>query len=84
MEKYVKELQEKQIFARLVNVADIAYHSRYIQPAAPLLHKYLTEVLPEPSLRSRKWVSTSNKVITNKNRFLKYKKTEIKLLINEF
>lgn len=62
MEVFVKEIQDKGIFARLVNVANIAYHSRYIKPAAPLLHKYLEDVLPEPVLRSRKWISTSNKV----------------------
>lgn len=59
MEKFVKELQDKGIFARLVNVANIAYHSRYIKPAAPNLLKYLKEVLPEPKLRSSKWISTS-------------------------
>lgn len=59
MEKFVKELQDKGIFARLVNVSNIAYHSRYIKPAAPYLLKYLKEVVPEPKLRSAKWISTS-------------------------
>ncbi|RZB84952.1 fatty acid synthase, partial [Asbolus verrucosus] len=61
MEKFVKELQDQGIFARLVNVANIAYHSRYIKPAAPGLLKYLKEVLDEPVARSSKWISTSNK-----------------------
>ncbi|KAJ8967373.1 hypothetical protein NQ314_002933 [Rhamnusium bicolor] len=60
MEKFVKQLQDEGIFARLVNVANIAYHSRYIKPAAPLLLKYLNDVLPEPVARSPKWISTSN------------------------
>lgn len=60
MEKFVKQLQDEGVFARLVNVANIAYHSRYIKPAAPLLLKYLKEVLPQPVARSSKWVSTSN------------------------
>ncbi|XP_018570431.1 fatty acid synthase-like [Anoplophora glabripennis] len=60
MEKFVKQLQDEGVFARLVNVANIAYHSRYIKPAAPLLLKYLKDVLPEPVARSSKWVSTSN------------------------
>lgn len=59
MEKFVKELQDKGIFARLVNVANIAYHSKYIKPAAPLLLKYLTDVIKTPRLRSPKWISTS-------------------------
>ncbi|KAJ8961709.1 hypothetical protein NQ318_021309 [Aromia moschata] len=60
MEKFVKSLQDEGIFARLVNVANIAYHSRYIQPAAPRLLEYLKQVLPQPVARSEKWISTSN------------------------
>lgn len=60
MEKFVKELQDDGIFARLVNVSNIAYHSRYIKPAAPLLLNYLKEVVPTPVERSLKWISTSN------------------------
>lgn len=60
MEKFVKQLQDEGVFARLVNVANIAYHSRYIKPAAPLLLQYLKEVIPEAVERSPKWVSTSN------------------------
>ncbi|XP_017779765.1 PREDICTED: fatty acid synthase-like isoform X2 [Nicrophorus vespilloides] len=60
MEKFVKELQDKGIFARLVNVANIAYHSKYIKPAAPYLLKYLKEIIPVPIARSSKWISTSN------------------------
>ncbi|XP_045461517.1 fatty acid synthase-like isoform X2 [Harmonia axyridis] len=60
MEVFVKQLQDDGIFARLVNVSNIAYHSRYIKPAAPLLLNYLNEVIPTPVARSPKWVSTSN------------------------
>lgn len=59
MEKFVKQLQDEGVFARLVNVANIAYHSRYIKPAAPFLLKYLQEVMPIPVERSSKWISTS-------------------------
>ncbi|CAG2053366.1 unnamed protein product [Timema podura] len=38
---FVQELTNKNIFARAVNVANIAYHSRYIKPAAPKLLEYL-------------------------------------------
>ncbi|KAL3278583.1 hypothetical protein HHI36_016128 [Cryptolaemus montrouzieri] len=60
MEKFVKQLQDEGVFARLVNVSNIAYHSRYIKPAAPLLLNYLNEVIPTPTARSTKWISTSN------------------------
>ncbi|CAH0385876.1 unnamed protein product [Bemisia tabaci] len=57
--KFVKELQAEKIFAREVNVANIAYHSRYIANAGPKLLKYLQQVIPSPKARSEKWISTS-------------------------
>lgn len=59
---FVEELARKGIFAKAVNVSNIAYHSRYIQPAAPLLLKYLQEAIPTPVKRSPKWISTSIQV----------------------
>ncbi|KAF5305398.1 hypothetical protein FQR65_LT07724 [Abscondita terminalis] len=59
IEKFVKELQEKNIFARLVNVSNIAYHSRYIKPAGPLLLESLQKVITNPKPRTSRWVSTS-------------------------
>lgn len=44
METLIAKLQGEGMFAKLVNVANIAYHSRYIKPAAPALLKYLKEV----------------------------------------
>lgn len=44
VKKFVSELSAKGVFAKGVNVANIAYHSRYIQPAGPILLKYLKEV----------------------------------------
>nr|CAD7607334.1 unnamed protein product [Timema genevievae] len=59
VKQFVQELQQKNIFARAVNVANIAYHSRYIKPAAPKLLEYLQQLITEPKLRSSKWVSSS-------------------------
>jgi len=42
--KFVSELKSEGIFAKAVNVAGIAFHSRYIQTAGPTLLKYLKEV----------------------------------------
>lgn len=42
--EFVSELKAEGIFAKAVNVAGIAYHSRYIQKAGPTLLKYLKEV----------------------------------------
>lgn len=44
MEKYTASLVKKGVFAKLVNVSNIAYHSKYIRPAAPALLTYLKEV----------------------------------------
>ncbi|KAL6953873.1 fatty-acid synthase system [Sarracenia purpurea var. burkii] len=44
VEKYVQELQHQKIFAKAVNVANIAYHSKHIAPAAPNLLARLKEV----------------------------------------
>lgn len=44
MKKYIDTLKQKGIFAKLVNVANIAYHSKFIKPAAPALLKYLKQV----------------------------------------
>lgn len=44
VDQYVACLQQEGIFAKAVNVSNIAYHSRYIKPAAPKLLKYLKEV----------------------------------------
>ena len=44
VEKYVKQLQEQKVFAKAVNVANIAYHSKHIAPAAPNLLSRLKKV----------------------------------------
>jgi fatty acid synthase len=44
MKNFVKTLQQKGVFAREVNCANIAYHSKYISSAGPLLLKYLKQV----------------------------------------
>ncbi|XP_065212332.1 fatty acid synthase-like [Planococcus citri] len=59
VETYVKQLQDQKIFAKAVNVANIAYHSKHIAPAAPNLLSRLREIIPEPAKRSSKWISTS-------------------------
>ncbi|KAJ8713069.1 hypothetical protein PYW08_008373 [Mythimna loreyi] len=59
MKKFVAELTAKGIFAKEVPCSNIAYHSRYIADAGPLLLKYLSEVIKNPKPRSKRWISTS-------------------------
>lgn len=42
--RFVKELQVENIFAKEVASAGVAFHSKYIQDAAPKLRKRLEEV----------------------------------------
>lgn len=42
---FVEQLKSEGVFAKIVNVSNIAYHSKYIKPAAPTLLKYLKEVI---------------------------------------
>ena len=44
MTKFVKTLQEQGVFAKEVNCGNIAYHSKYISSAGPLLLRYLQQV----------------------------------------
>ncbi|KAJ1522505.1 hypothetical protein ONE63_001695 [Megalurothrips usitatus] len=59
VEHFVKQLSEEGVFARAVDVAGIAYHSRYIQAAGPFLRQHLGSVLTNPKRRSSRWVTTS-------------------------
>ncbi|XP_034245130.1 fatty acid synthase-like [Thrips palmi] len=59
MARFVGQLKDKGVFARAVNVSNIAYHSRYIAPAGPKLLTLLKDVLPDPKPRSARWISTS-------------------------
>lgn len=56
---FVGELQAKQIFAKEVATANIAYHSKYIADMAPNLLGRLNIIISEPKRRSEKWLSTS-------------------------
>ncbi|VVC29213.1 Acyl transferase/acyl hydrolase/lysophospholipase,Ketoacyl-synthetase, C- [Cinara cedri] len=56
---FVQQLKSEGVFAKAVNVSNIAYHSQYIKPAAPTLLQYLKEVIPESKPRSSKWISSS-------------------------
>ncbi|KAM3957748.1 fatty acid synthase-like [Aphomia sociella] len=59
IEKFVAELSAEGVFARRVNSSGVAFHSKYIAAAAPLLRKRLETVIPEPKPRSARWVSSS-------------------------
>lgn len=59
VEKFVAELSAEGVFARRVNSSGVAFHSKYIAAAAPLLRRSLERVITAPRARSAKWVSSS-------------------------
>ncbi|XP_052754570.1 fatty acid synthase [Galleria mellonella] len=59
IEKFVAELSAAGTFARRVNSSGVAFHSKYIAAAAPLLRDRLRTVIPDPKPRSSRWVSSS-------------------------
>ncbi|XP_063616349.1 fatty acid synthase-like [Cydia splendana] len=59
IEKFMAELSAKGVFTRRINSSNMAFHSKYIAPAVPILHANLLKVIPEPKTRSERWLSTS-------------------------
>ncbi|KPJ07407.1 Fatty acid synthase [Papilio machaon] len=59
IERFVAQLAAEGVFARRVNSSGVAFHSRYIAAAAPLLRRSLERVIPDPKPRSRRWLSSS-------------------------
>lgn len=59
LEKFVAELQAENVFAREVNSAGVAFHSKYIADAGPKLRKALDAIIPNPKPRSPRWISSS-------------------------
>lgn len=57
--KFVAQLQSEQIFARMVESSNVAFHSRYIADAGPKLKASLDKLIPEPKPRSSRWISSS-------------------------
>lgn len=57
--KFVQTLQSKEIFAKEVKSSGVAFHSKYISDAAPMLKKSLDMVITSPKPRSSKWISSS-------------------------
>lgn len=57
--KFVEQLSADNIFAREVKSSGISFHSYYMNPIGPHLLKKLRAIIPEPKLRSSKWVCSS-------------------------
>lgn len=59
IDRFVATLTAEGVFARRVNSSGVAFHSKYIAAAAPLLRNSLERVIPHPKPRSPRWISSS-------------------------
>uniref|UniRef100_A0A915HMA7 Malonyl-CoA:ACP transacylase (MAT) domain-containing protein n=1 Tax=Romanomermis culicivorax TaxID=13658 RepID=A0A915HMA7_ROMCU len=57
--EFVKQMQQEGVFVKTVNSSGIAFHSPCMQIIAHEMREYLAKLLPNPKLRSKKWVSSS-------------------------
>ncbi|XP_059050662.1 fatty acid synthase-like [Achroia grisella] len=59
IERFVAELNADGVFARRINSSGMAFHSKYVTGAVPLLRTRFGAVIPNPKPRSARWISTS-------------------------
>ncbi|XP_030762870.1 fatty acid synthase-like [Sitophilus oryzae] len=59
VKRFVEVSSKRGIFARLVESAGYAFHTKYIENAVPIFEDFVKEVIPDPKLRSSKWISSS-------------------------
>ncbi|EDW29179.1 GL18552 [Drosophila persimilis] len=61
MDAAILQLQAEGVFVREVGSGGYAFHSPYIEGAAPMLRRNLERLITEPKPRSQRWLSTSVK-----------------------
>ncbi|KAH8298247.1 hypothetical protein KR018_011847 [Drosophila ironensis] len=59
MDAAIQKLAAQGVFVREVGSGGYAFHSPYIEDAAPMLHQNLERLITEPRERTPKWLSTS-------------------------
>ncbi|KAG8183231.1 hypothetical protein JTE90_014406, partial [Oedothorax gibbosus] len=59
LEKFVAQLTEEKIFARVVNAYGYAFHCECVHPAASTLREALSKFIKNPKPRTDRWLSTS-------------------------
>ncbi|KAG8183232.1 hypothetical protein JTE90_014407 [Oedothorax gibbosus] len=58
LEKFVVQLMEEKIFARVVNAYGYAFHCECVHPAASALREALSKLIKNPKPRTNRWLST--------------------------
>jgi len=59
MKQMMKTLEEKAVFVRQLQSSEIPYHSQYLISSAQPMTDAIKKYIPNPKLRSTKWLSTS-------------------------
>ncbi|CAG2118326.1 unnamed protein product, partial [Medioppia subpectinata] len=59
MKQMIEDLNKKGVFVRELQSHDIPYHSEYLITSAKKLTDELKQVVPNPKLRSKKFISTA-------------------------
>ncbi|KAF7287912.1 hypothetical protein GWI33_000259 [Rhynchophorus ferrugineus] len=57
--KFIKYLNGKGVFGKVVNTLGVAFHSEYIQSAGDIFLGKLKDILPDPKKRSRRWLPSA-------------------------
>ncbi|XP_049271384.1 fatty acid synthase [Rhipicephalus sanguineus] len=57
--KWVEELKAEGVFVREVNSAGVAFHSKFMETITPAFLQAMQKIVPEPKMRSKRWLSTS-------------------------
>ncbi|CAG2108741.1 unnamed protein product [Medioppia subpectinata] len=76
MSEMMKQLEEKAVFVRQLESSEIPYHSQYLITSAKPMTEAIKKYIPNPRLRSRKWVSTSLMTTDSSDEALKYASAE--------
>ncbi|CAG2102295.1 unnamed protein product [Medioppia subpectinata] len=76
MKELIKTLEEKTVFVRQLESSEIPYHSQYLITSAKPMTEAIKKYIPNPRLRSRKWVSTSLMTTDPDDQALKYASAE--------
>jgi fatty acid synthase len=72
MKEMMKTLEEKAVFVRQLQSSEIPYHSQYLISSAQPMTDAINKYIPNPKLRSRKWISTSVMNTDHQDQSLKY------------
>ena len=76
MKKIMDHFKAKGVFVHQLESSDIPYHNPLLKTSAKPMTEEIKKHLPNPKLRSKKWISTSMLEDEQKEDFLKYASAE--------